>query len=86
MVFFLGDIVLDLKKPTKTNSIKISLEGYAEIGGKMISIYSKSIHVAEPPEGEKSHLLEARTHRFPFELEIPQPSEKKLPSTLKVPK
>lgn len=81
-----GDIVLDLKKPTKTNSIKISLEGYAEIGGKMISIYSKSIHVAEPPEGEKSHLLEARTHRFPFELEIPQPSEKKLPSTLKIPK
>jgi len=47
---FLGDVVLDLKKSTKTNNIKVSLEGYAEIGGRTMTIYSKSIFVAEPPE------------------------------------
>jgi hypothetical protein len=81
---FLGDVVLDLKKSTKTNNIKVSLEGYAEIGGRTMTIYSKSIFVAEPPEGEKSYYLDAYTHRFPFKISIPSSSDYILPSTLEV--
>ncbi|RCH85176.1 hypothetical protein CU097_003840 [Rhizopus azygosporus] len=81
-----GDVVLDLKKPTKTNNIKVSLEGCAEIGGKSTTIYSKSLYIAEPPTGEKSYYLEAHTHRFPFKMNIPPSSELKLPSTLEIPK
>ncbi|KAG1055118.1 hypothetical protein G6F43_002907 [Rhizopus delemar] len=81
-----GDVVLDLKKSTKTNNIKVSLEGYAEIGGRTMTIYSKSIFVAEPPEGEKSYYLDAYTHRFPFKISIPSSSDYILPSTLEIPK
>lgn len=84
MVVKIGDVVLDLKKPTKTNNIKVSLEGCAEIGGKSTTIYSKSLYIAEPPAGEKSYYLEAHTHRFPFKMNIPPSSELKLPSTLEV--
>ncbi|KAI9276242.1 hypothetical protein BY458DRAFT_554724 [Sporodiniella umbellata] len=80
-----GDIVLDLKKATKTNNIKITLEGHAAIGGKDWTIYSKSILVAEPPEGEKSYYLDAFTHRFPFRMTIPTDTECSLPSTLEIP-
>jgi hypothetical protein len=80
----LGNIVLDLKKSTKTNNIKLSLEGVAEIGGKSTTIYSKSIYVSQPPQGEKSYLLDACTHRFPFTMRIPKASDYELPSTLMV--
>ncbi|KAI9261987.1 hypothetical protein BY458DRAFT_515510 [Sporodiniella umbellata] len=79
----IGNVVLDLKKQTKTNNIKLTLEGTAEMGGRTATLYSQSVLIAEPPMGKKHHTLEPRTHRFPFKFIVP---EKKLPSTLKIPK
>ncbi|KAG0910433.1 hypothetical protein G6F33_007898 [Rhizopus arrhizus] len=87
--YFPGDDISGiyyLKKSTKTNNIKLSLEGVAEIGGKSTTIYSKSIYVSQPPQGEKSYLLDACTHRFPFTMRIPKASDYELPSTLMIPK
>ncbi|CEP12266.1 hypothetical protein [Parasitella parasitica] len=82
-----GDVVLDLKKATKTNNIKVILEGNVEIGGRNISLFSKSTLIAESPEGDqRSHYLEPHTHRFPFRLRIPSSKECKMPSTLEITK
>ncbi|KAI8646680.1 hypothetical protein BD408DRAFT_359114 [Parasitella parasitica] len=83
----LGDVVLDLKKATKTNNIKLILEGNVEIGGRSISLFSKSVLMAESPEGDqRSHYLESHTHRFPFRIAIPSSKECKMPSTLEITK
>jgi hypothetical protein len=80
-----GDVILDLKKATKTNNIKITLEGIVEIGGRSISLFAKSALIAESPEGDqKSYYLEPHTHRFPFRMTIPSSKDYKVPSTLEV--
>ncbi|RCI02359.1 hypothetical protein CU098_000500 [Rhizopus stolonifer] len=79
-----GDVVLDLKKATKTHNIKLTLEGIVDIGGREITLFSKSTVIAESPDGEKSYYLEAFTHRFPFKITIPTAKECKVPSTLEI--
>lgn len=80
-----GDVILDLKKATKTNNIRVTLEGTVEIGGRGMVLFTKSAHIAESPEGDqKSHYLEPHTHRFPFRMTIPNSKDYKVPSTLEV--
>ncbi|KAI8372325.1 hypothetical protein EDC96DRAFT_500686 [Choanephora cucurbitarum] len=79
-----GDVVLDLKKATKTNNIKLVLEGKVEIGGRDFTLFSKSDIIAQSPDGDKSYYLEAYTHRFPFRITIPSGKECHIPSTLEV--
>ncbi|KAI8059700.1 hypothetical protein BDF21DRAFT_139762 [Thamnidium elegans] len=81
-----GDIVLDLKKETKTKNIQVLLEGLVELGGRTIVLFSKSVLTAEAPEGEKYHTLDPHTHRFPFMITIPTSEECKVPSTLEISK
>jgi adenine specific DNA methylase Mod len=79
-----GEVVLDLKKATKTNNIKVALEGNVDIGGRNISLFTKSVIIAKSPDGDKSYYLEPFTHRFPFLITIPTEKEYSLPSTLEV--
>lgn len=81
---YLGDIVLDLKKETKTKNIKVVLEGLVDLGGRTMVLFSKSVLTAEPPDGEKYYTLDPHTHRFPFMITIPTSQECKVPSTLEV--
>ncbi|KAL7316301.1 hypothetical protein PS15m_005412 [Mucor circinelloides] len=82
-----GDVILDLKKATKTNNIRVTLEGTVEIGGRSMILFTKSAHIAESPEGDqKSHYLEPHTHRFPFRMTIPSSKDYKVPSTLEITK
>ncbi|GAN09456.1 hypothetical protein MAM1_0269d08985 [Mucor ambiguus] len=82
-----GDVILDLKKATKTNNIRVTLEGTVEIGGRSMILFAKSAHIAESPEGDqKSHYLEPHTHRFPFRMTIPSSKDYKVPSTLEITK
>ncbi|CAO3652302.1 unnamed protein product [Mucor fragilis] len=82
-----GDVILDLKKATKTNNIRVTLEGTVEIGGRGMVLFTKSAHIAESPEGDqKSHYLEPHTHRFPFRMTIPNSKDYKVPSTLEITK
>lgn len=60
------------------------LDGFIELGGRTISLFSKYVLIAQSPEGEKSHHLEAHTHRFPFMITIPTSEECNVPSTLEV--
>ncbi|KAK4514353.1 uncharacterized protein ATC70_001946 [Mucor velutinosus] len=82
-----GDVILDLKKATKTNNIRVTLEGMVEIGGRSMLLFTKSALIAESPEGDqKSHYLEPHTHRFPFRMTIPSSKDCKVPSTLEITK
>lgn len=83
--WYTGDVILDLKKATKTNNIRVTLEGTVEIGGRSMILFTKSAHIAESPEGDqRSHYLEPHTHRFPFRMTIPSSKDYKVPSTLEV--
>jgi hypothetical protein len=73
-----------MTKATKTNNIKVLLEGIVEIGGRTITLFSKYVLIAQSPDGEKSYYLEPHTHRFPFIITIPTSKECKVPSTLEV--
>jgi hypothetical protein len=75
---------LDLKKATKTNNIKVTLEGIVEIAGRTLSLFTRSIIIAESLDGQKSYYLEPHTHRFPFRMTIPDSKKYKVPSTLLV--
>lgn len=79
-----GDVILDLQKATKTNNIKVTLEGTVTIGGRTLVLFTTSLLVAESLDGQKSHYLEAHTHRFPFRITIPSPKTHNIPSTLEV--
>ncbi|GAA5805680.1 hypothetical protein EDC94DRAFT_698755 [Helicostylum pulchrum] len=81
-----GDIVLDLKKETKTKNIKVVLEGLVDLGGRTMVLFSKSVLTAEAPDGEKYYALDPHTHRFPFMITIPTSKECKVPSTLEISK
>ncbi|KAI8089136.1 uncharacterized protein BX664DRAFT_332270 [Halteromyces radiatus] len=79
-----GDIVLDLDKPTKTNHIRVTLEGHVQADNTTIQVLTKSWFLASSPLNDgKPHMLEAQAHRFPFEFKIPT-DESKLPSSLKL--
>ncbi|KAI9483688.1 MAG: hypothetical protein EXX96DRAFT_599982 [Benjaminiella poitrasii] len=79
-----GDVILDLKKASKTLNIKVTLEGTVEIGGRSLVLFSKSVFIAESPDGEKSYYLEPHTHQFPFRITIPSSKSYKVPSTLQI--
>ncbi|KAI9355240.1 hypothetical protein BD770DRAFT_444760 [Pilaira anomala] len=79
-----GDVVLLLDKQTKTNNIKVLLEGNVDLGGRTIKFLTKFVLIAQPPEGEKNYLLDPHTHRFPFTITIPTIEECNIPSTLEI--
>jgi hypothetical protein len=60
------------------------LEGIVNIAGRNISLFTKSVTIAESPDGDKSYYLEPFTHRFPFMITIPTQEERSVPSTLEV--
>lgn len=76
--------MLNLTKQTKVNNIRVVLDGKVELGGRSITLFSKFDTIAQSPEGEKSHHLDAYTHRFPFTITIPTSKEYDVPSTLEV--
>lgn len=76
-----GDVVLDVTKPTKINHIKIALSGTVQVGSNVLTLFTREDEIASDPNG--SHLLEAKSNRFPFELNIPGASAE-LPTSMKV--
>ena len=60
-----GDVVLDVTKPTKINHIKIALSGTVQVGSNVLTLFTREDEIASEPNG--SHLLEAKSNRFPFE-------------------
>ncbi|KAI7879463.1 hypothetical protein K492DRAFT_237903 [Lichtheimia hyalospora FSU 10163] len=76
-----GDVVLDVTKPTKINHIKIALSGTVHVGSNVLTLFTREDEIASEPNG--SHLLEAKSNRFPFELNIPGASAE-LPTSMKL--
>lgn len=70
-MYIIGDVVLNLTKQTKINNIKVILDGTVDLGGRDIPLFSNFVTIAEPPDGDKAHHLDAYTHRFPFKIIIP---------------
>lgn len=85
-VEYIGAVVLNLEKPTKTNHIRVTLTGDVLADGLTVQVLQKSWFLASSPLNDgKSHILEPQTHRFPFEFMIPNDSDAiKLPSSFKV--
>ncbi|KAG2191544.1 hypothetical protein INT47_004667 [Mucor saturninus] len=81
-----GDVVLNLTKGTKINNIKVTLDGTVDLGGRSISLFSKFTIIAQSPDGDKAHHLDAYTHRFPFKITIPTSEKYNVPSTLEISK
>ncbi|KAG0168749.1 Arrestin domain-containing protein 4 [Apophysomyces sp. BC1034] len=79
-----GNVVLDLAKPTKTNHVRIAFVGEVQSESTTIQLFSRILYLANPPDDEKSHILEAQTHSFPFEFTIPG-NDGELPSSTQLP-
>lgn len=79
--WIIGDVVLDVTKPTKVNHIKIALAGTVHVGSNVLTLFTREDEIASDPNG--SHVLEAKSNRFPFELNIPG-ANAELPTSMKV--
>ncbi|CAO3588897.1 unnamed protein product [Absidia cylindrospora] len=80
-----GILVLNLDKPTKTNHIRLTFTGTVQANGSSFTLLTKTWFLATDPDNDgKAHILEAQTHRLPFEFEIP--TDAHLPSSVKVSK
>ncbi|KAI8882123.1 hypothetical protein K501DRAFT_334229 [Backusella circina FSU 941] len=78
-----GSIVIDLHKETRTSNIKVALIGTVIINDKPVVIYNDEALLARNPNGsDRTHILQAHTHRFRFSFSIP--FSKTLPSTLNI--
>ncbi|CAO3620705.1 unnamed protein product [Cunninghamella blakesleeana] len=68
----IGEVVLDLDKPTKTNCICVTLNGEVYSDGSTTTVLSETWYLATSPENDgKPYILEAQQHHFPFEFTIP---------------
>jgi hypothetical protein len=82
-MYEIGSIVVDLHKETRTSGIKVALIGTVTTNDKPIVIYNAEELLARNPNGsDRTHKLQAHTHRFRFSFKIP--FSKTLPSTLNV--
>lgn len=79
--WIIGDVVLDVAKPTKINHIKIALTGTVHVGSNVLTLFTREDEIASDPNG--SHVLEAKSNRFSFELNIPG-ANAELPTSMKV--
>ncbi|KAI9007920.1 hypothetical protein CLU79DRAFT_532509 [Phycomyces nitens] len=76
-----GDVILDLAKPTKTQHIKLSLTGDVQADSNSVKLFTQTVFLAEAPNNKKTYLLQAKLHRFTFEIQIPTKQECDLPSS-----
>ncbi|KAF7721615.1 Arrestin domain-containing protein 4 [Apophysomyces ossiformis] len=79
-----GNVILDLAKPTKTNHVRIAFTGEVQSESSSLQLFNKILYLANPPDDEKSHVLEAQTHCFPFEFKIPG-EDGEIPSSTQLP-
>ncbi|ORZ05431.1 hypothetical protein BCR42DRAFT_180210 [Absidia repens] len=85
LLLLLGTVVLNLGKPTKTNHIRITFTGTVQADGSTAQVLNTSWCLATSPLNDgKPYLLQAQTHRLPFEFRLPNDDDTKLPSSLKL--
>ncbi|KAI9024393.1 hypothetical protein CLU79DRAFT_834367 [Phycomyces nitens] len=81
-----GDVVVDLAKPTRTNSVRVTFAGEVQSDGNVEELCTQTFHMAtSTDDNERSHVLEAKTHLFPFKFLVPR-LKPELPSSAIIPK